>query len=108
MASNRYDTRHCSFCSKSEFEVKKLLAAPGACICDGCLDESNHIMGNEGPSDWPWGRVSEPVQLAPLQPWALVNKPPKAITFSTPMRLQAKVPRSNQTVHMGFQRGDHD
>src|ERR1700739_2737327 len=32
----RKDT-HCSFCGKSQHEVRKLVAGPAASICDGCI-----------------------------------------------------------------------
>jgi ATP-dependent Clp protease ATP-binding subunit ClpX len=28
----------CSFCGKSQSEVKKLVAGPSVCICDGCVE----------------------------------------------------------------------
>ena len=37
----------CSFCSKSQNQVKKLIAGPGVYICDECVDLCNEIMDEE-------------------------------------------------------------
>jgi ATP-dependent Clp protease ATP-binding subunit ClpX len=43
----------CSFCGKSQKQVKKLIAGPGVYICDECIDLCNEIIEEEltdGPS----------------------------------------------------------
>lgn len=35
---------HCSFCNKSQREVKKLIAGPGVYICDECIELCNDII----------------------------------------------------------------
>ncbi len=43
----------CSFCGKSQRQVKKLIAGPGVYICDECIDLCNEIIDEEavaGPS----------------------------------------------------------
>jgi ATP-dependent Clp protease ATP-binding subunit ClpX len=35
---------HCSFCGKSEDQVKKLVAGAKAYICDECLAKADKIM----------------------------------------------------------------
>ena len=40
-------TLHCSFCGKSEHEVRKLIAGPSVYICDECVDLCNDIMREE-------------------------------------------------------------
>src|SRR5438094_10410152 len=37
----------CSFCGKSQDEVKKLIAGPGVYICDECIDLCNDIIEEE-------------------------------------------------------------
>ncbi|HQV57169.1 MAG TPA: AAA family ATPase, partial [Ilumatobacteraceae bacterium] len=37
----------CSFCGKSQKQVKKLIAAPGVYICDECIDLCNEIIEEE-------------------------------------------------------------
>jgi ATP-dependent Clp protease ATP-binding subunit ClpX len=39
---------YCSFCGKSEHEVKKLVAGPSVYVCDECIDLCNDIMREEG------------------------------------------------------------
>ena len=42
----------CSFCGKSQHEVKKLIAGPSVFICDECIDLCNDIVRDElaGPT----------------------------------------------------------
>lgn len=41
----------CSFCAKSQKEVKKLIAGPGVYICDECIDLCNDIITEEKQKD---------------------------------------------------------
>ncbi len=45
----------CSFCGKSQKQVKKLIAGPGVYICDECIDLCNEIIEEE---------LAEPTELA--------------------------------------------
>jgi ATP-dependent Clp protease ATP-binding subunit ClpX len=48
MAPNRYDSHlKCSFCGKSQEQVRKLIAGPGVYICDECVDLCNEILDEE-------------------------------------------------------------
>ena len=38
------DLLKCSFCGKSQKQVKKLIAGPGVYICDECIDLCNEII----------------------------------------------------------------
>ena len=38
---------YCSFCGKSQHEVKKLIAGPSVFVCDECVDLSNDIIKEE-------------------------------------------------------------
>jgi hypothetical protein len=38
---------YCSFCGKSQHEVKKLVAGPDVCICDECVDLCVDIFRQE-------------------------------------------------------------
>ena len=40
-------TLYCSFCGKSQHEVKKLIAGPSVFICDECIDLCNDIIRDE-------------------------------------------------------------
>nr|NLD41643.1 hypothetical protein [Actinomycetales bacterium] len=37
----------CSFCSKSQKQVKKLIGGPGVYICDECIELCNEIIDEE-------------------------------------------------------------
>ena len=41
---------YCSFCGKSQHEVKKLIAGPSVFICDECIDLCNEIIRDELPA----------------------------------------------------------
>ncbi len=51
MAAKKKDQQeeklYCSFCGKSQEEVKKLVAGPGVYICDECIDLCNEIVAED-------------------------------------------------------------
>lgn len=49
--SGGQDNLTCSFCGKSQEEVKKLIAGPAVYICDECIELCNDIIAEEGPID---------------------------------------------------------
>ena len=56
---SKYDSHlKCSFCGKSQEQVRKLIAGPGVYICDECVDLCNEILDEElldssGPAPQP-------------------------------------------------------
>ena len=50
-SSSSEKTLYCSFCGKSQHEVKKLIAGPSVFICDECIDLCNDIIREEVPAD---------------------------------------------------------
>ncbi len=42
---------YCSFCGKSQHEVRKLIAGPSVFICDECIDLCNDIIREEAQAD---------------------------------------------------------
>ena len=48
--SSSEKTLYCSFCGKSQHEVKKLIAGPSVFICDECIDLCNDIIRDELPA----------------------------------------------------------
>src|ERR1700684_2779336 len=42
---------HCSFCGKSQHEVKKLIAGPAVFICDHCVGLCDKILAAETQAD---------------------------------------------------------
>ncbi|MDY0747044.1 ATP-dependent Clp protease ATP-binding subunit ClpX [Paucibacter sp. R3-3] len=50
---------YCSFCGKSQHEVKKLIAGPSVFICDECIELCNDIIRDEVPAETPAARASK-------------------------------------------------
>ncbi|MGC1358571.1 MAG: ClpX C4-type zinc finger protein, partial [Xanthobacteraceae bacterium] len=44
------NTLYCSFCGKSQHEVRKLIAGPTVFICDECVELCMDIIGEENKS----------------------------------------------------------
>jgi len=55
----------CSFCGKSQRQVKKLIAGPGVYICDECIDLCNEIIDEEltSPSSFDIANIPKPREL---------------------------------------------
>lgn len=57
---------HCSFCGKSQKEVKKLIAGPNVYICDECISLCNDIIAEEVDKEEllaPTGKVPSPKEI---------------------------------------------
>ena len=50
---------YCSFCGKSQHEVKKLIAGPSVFICDECIELCNDIVRDEIPAPAPAARAGK-------------------------------------------------
>jgi ATP-dependent Clp protease ATP-binding subunit ClpX len=50
----------CSFCGKSQDEVKKLIAGPSVYICDECIELCNEIIEEEYQKEEAATRLSIP------------------------------------------------
>ena len=59
------DLLKCSFCGKSQKQVKKLIAGPGVYICDECIDLCNEIIEEElsEASDLQLGELPKPREI---------------------------------------------
>ncbi len=69
---SKYDSHlKCSFCGKSQEQVRKLIAGPGVYICDECVELCNEILDEELIED------SNPLSAAP---GSADGKPPKKRT----------------------------
>ena len=57
---------HCSFCGKSQHEVKKLIAGPSVFICDECVDLCLEIIREEAgtPVGLGDGAIPSPAKIA--------------------------------------------
>jgi ATP-dependent Clp protease ATP-binding subunit ClpX len=51
--SGRDKVFHCSFCGKSQHEVRKLIAGPSVYVCDECVALCNDIINEETREDKP-------------------------------------------------------
>lgn len=51
--SDSKSTLYCSFCGKSQHEVRKLIAGPTVFICDECVELCNDIIREEAKSSGP-------------------------------------------------------
>lgn len=61
LAAKKEEILHCSFCAKSQQEIKKLIAGPTAFICDECVELCNEILLDTDGSE-------------PLYPFLVINK----------------------------------
>jgi ATP-dependent Clp protease ATP-binding subunit ClpX len=59
------DLLKCSFCGKSQKQVKKLIAGPGVYICDECIDLCNEIIEEElaEPTDLQLDELPKPKDI---------------------------------------------
>src|SRR5258706_12521522 len=77
------DTLRCSFCGKSQNEVKKLIAGPTVYICNECIDICNEIITDD--------QQAESVASRPPLP-----KPGEIGAFST----ESVIGREEQKKHL--------
>jgi ATP-dependent Clp protease ATP-binding subunit ClpX len=59
------DLLKCSFCGKSQRQVKKLIAGPGVYICDECIDLCNEIIEEElsGTEEISFAELPKPMEI---------------------------------------------
>jgi ATP-dependent Clp protease ATP-binding subunit ClpX len=59
------DLLKCSFCGKTQKQVKKLIAGPGVYICDECIDLCNEIIEEElsEPTETSLGELPRPREI---------------------------------------------
>jgi ATP-dependent Clp protease ATP-binding subunit ClpX len=70
----------CSFCGKSQRQVKKLIAGPGVYICDECIDLCNEIIDEEltTPSTFDLENLPKPREIhSVLQEYVVGQEPAK-------------------------------
>jgi len=70
----------CSFCGKSQRQVKKLIAGPGVYICDECIDLCNEIIDEEltGPASFDLENLPKPKEInSVLQEYVVGQEPAK-------------------------------
>ncbi len=65
---------YCSFCGKSQHEVKKLIAGPSVFICDECIDLCNDIVRDELSSIEQEGKSAKDSLPTPREISALLDQ----------------------------------
>jgi ATP-dependent Clp protease ATP-binding subunit ClpX len=82
----------CSFCGKSQDQVRKLIAGPGVYICDECIDLCNEILDEElvdGHGSSPGGG-RQPAEPKGKTPAKKTSKPaPTLAQIPKPMEIKA-------------------
>ena len=80
---SKYDSHlKCSFCGKSQEQVRKLIAGPGVYICDECVDLCNEILDEElldssSPAPQPVPRSEPPQKRRTSASGLSLNQMPK-------------------------------
>ncbi len=80
-ATKNYDSHlKCSFCGKSQEQVRKLIAGPGVYICDECVELCNEILDEElldpnGPVPHPPAKAEPPRKRREYVPIDLSKMP---------------------------------
>jgi hypothetical protein len=87
-------TLFCSFCGKSEHEVKKLIAGPNVFVCDGCVRLCAEMVDQE---EWPpidpelrkWAWHEAALALSSGQPTIaqMVEFADAGVAYASPARL---------------------
>ena len=68
----------CSFCGKSQDEVRKLIAGPTVYICDECIDLCNDIIAEEVEQEAQPEGPANPVASLNTPTWCRVCRLPKS------------------------------
>ena len=88
----------CSFCGKSQRQVKKLIAGPGVYICDECIDLCNEIIDEElaTPTHLDLESLPRPKEIyASLNDYVVSQEEAKrtlAVAVAASRRLGARIP----------------
>src|SRR6202140_1360404 len=74
----------CSFCGKSQRQVKKLIAGPGVYICDECIDLCNEIIDEElsAPPAFDLENLPKPREIYEVLDEYVVGQGPSKRTLS--------------------------
>jgi ATP-dependent Clp protease ATP-binding subunit ClpX len=81
MSPTKYDSHlKCSFCGKSQEQVRKLIAGPGVYICDECVELCNEILDEElldpnSPTPQPTTKSEPPRKRRESAPISLSEMP---------------------------------
>ena len=101
-ASDGNEQLLCSFCGKSQRQVKKLIAGPGVYICDECIDLCNEIIDEEltAPAELDLDNLPRPKDI-----WDVLND--YVVSQEEAKRtLSVAVYNHYKRVRMGQEEGD--
>ena len=65
---------YCSFCGKSQHEVRKLIAGPSVFICDECIELCNDIVRDEASSEQGAGKLGKADLPTPKEICAILDQ----------------------------------
>jgi ATP-dependent Clp protease ATP-binding subunit ClpX len=101
-ASDGNEQLLCSFCGKSQRQVKKLIAGPGVYICDECIDLCNEIIDEEltAPAALDLDNLPRPKDIYSVLNDYVVSQEEAKRT------LAVAVYNHNKRVQMGTEEGD--
>jgi ATP-dependent Clp protease ATP-binding subunit ClpX len=101
------DLLKCSFCGKSQKQVKKLIAGPGVYICDECIDLCNEIIEEElsESADVKWDDLPKPREIYEFLDQYVIGQDTAKKSLSVAVynhykRVQAEGERGDETVEL--------
>ena len=94
----------CSFCGKSQKQVKKLIAGPGVYICDECIDLCNEIIDEElsQPSELGFDELPKPEEINAFLDDYIIGQEQAKISSPLAKSISALVPMSIKRVVVSF------
>ncbi len=94
------DLLKCSFCGKSQKQVKKLIAGPGVYICDECIDLCNEIIEEElsEPSELHLDELPKPQEIRAFLDEYVVNQSGAKVALAVAVYNHYKRVQGGQTA----------
>jgi ATP-dependent Clp protease ATP-binding subunit ClpX len=91
----------CSFCGKSQRQVKKLIAGPGVYICDECIDLCNEIIEEDltAAEDVNFAELPKPIEINSYLDEYVVGQERAKRALSVAVYTHYKRIRSNEQRH---------
>ena len=91
----------CSFCGKSQDQVRKLIAGPGVYICDECIDLCNEILDEELVDSQGNPRQSSDASRKPAPGARKSNKPaPTLASIPKPQEIKSFLDEPVSYTHL--------
>ena len=96
----------CSFCGKSQKQVRKLIAGPGVYICDECIDLCNEIIEEElaEPAELNFEHLPNPREIRTFLDDYVVGQESAKKILSVAVYNHYRRIQYQQTVGLGAQR----